>query len=142
MNIQDFEEKYRQALSEIYLESRQRYFTWLDQSKFRHSDFSSDTNDERIWVACLQDKPLGFISVWMPENFIHHLYVHPDHTNKGIGGALLEHCKQQVNKPLWLKCMKQNVAAMAFYKKRGWLIESDGQNEQTDYYLMKWDKVN
>ena len=142
MNIYDFREKHRQTLSEIYLESRRRHFTWLDQSKFRLADFSFDTEDEKIWVACEEEKPMGFISIWLPENFIHHLYVHPDHTNKGIGGALLQHCVEQVNQPMRLKCMKQNVEAMAFYKRKGWVIESDGHNELTDYYLMKWDRVN
>jgi GNAT superfamily N-acetyltransferase len=142
MNIRDFEEKHRQALSEIYLESRRRHFTWLDQSRFRLADFSSDTEDEKIWVACNRENPLGFISIWLPEKFIHHLYIDPDHTNKGIGGALLQHCMDQVDHPLRLKCMKQNVAAMAFYIKKGWVIESEGHNEQTDYYLMKWDEVN
>lgn len=142
MKIYNFEEKYRQALSTIYLESRCKSFTWLDQSQFHLDDFSSDTEDEKIWVACFREKPLGFVSVWLPENFIHHLYVHPDHTNKGIGGALLQHCVERVKRPMRLKCMKQNVAATAFYKKKGWIIESDGQNEQADYYLMKWDNVN
>lgn len=142
MKIYDFEEKHRKELSEIYLESRRRYFTWLDQTQFRWADFSSDTEDEKIWVACKQDKALGFISIWSPENFIHHLYVHPDHTNKGIGGALLQHCVEQVDQPMRLKCMKQNVTALAFYRKKGWVVESEGHNEQADYYLMRWDNVD
>ena len=142
MDICDFEEKYREQLRQIYLESRRRHFTWLDQSRFSDQDFDSDTESERIWVALNKDIPLGFVSVWMPESFVHHLYVHPDHTNQGIGGMLLQDCVQRVNNPLRLKCMKQNLAALAFYRSKGWAIESDGHNEQTDYYLMKWDKAN
>jgi len=141
MNIQDLEKNHLQALSDIYLRSRRKYFTWLDQSQFKLEDFSSDTEDERIWVAWEGTLPLGFISIWLPENFIHHLYVHPDHTNKGIGSALLQHCVEQLNQPMYLKCMKQNIEALAFYLKKGWVIETDGRNEQVDYYLMKWDRA-
>jgi len=105
MDICNFEEKYREQLRQIYLESRRRHFTWLDQSRFSDQDFDSDTESERIWV---------------------------------IGGMLLQHCMERVKKPLRLKCMKQNLGAMAFYKNKGWAIESDGHNEQTDYYLMRW----
>ncbi len=80
MEIKTFTDKYRNALRSIYLESRKSTFTWLETSTYQLLDFDQDTEAERIHVALEGDDVLGFISVWEPDNFIHHLYVlYPSH---------------------------------------------------------------
>ena len=62
---------------------------WLDSKQFCLADFDIDVEGEQIWVALCKGKPVGFISIWEPENFIHHLYISPEYTRKGIGARLL-----------------------------------------------------
>ncbi len=99
MNIRKFTESDRCTLQEVYLESRKRYFTWLDTSTFLLNDFDRDTEDEIIWVATDTNRPIGFISVWRPDNFIHNLFIAPDFIGRGFGTELLKKCLSRIGKP-------------------------------------------
>jgi len=90
-----------------------------------------------ILVAEDNDLLTGFISMWMPDNFIHHLFVHPDFMKKGIGRALLNAGLALTDGPATLKCLKRNNNALDFYKAQGWVIEEEGSDDSGDYYLMK-----
>jgi len=59
-------------LKEVYFQTRSQTFGWLSKQAIGPDDFEKDTEGERIWVAELEEKVVGFISVWEPENFIHH----------------------------------------------------------------------
>lgn len=136
MEIKTFSEQYRNALRSIYLESRKSTFTWLETSTYQLLDFDQDTEAERIHVALEGDDVLGFISVWEPDNFIHHLYV-SDHANGiGVGTQLLEIAKKLSDKPLTLKCMNKNDMALKFYTSKGFVIATQGSDDYCDYYLM------
>ena len=135
-----FNEKDRGALREIYFESRINAFTWLDNSLFNKNDFDSDTDGECIWVATVNGKPVGFISVWEPENFIHNLFVHPSSTGGGIGSALLNVCLKKIGRPARLKCLEKNIDARNFYLSKGWKIVSYGDGPEGKYQLMHLDK--
>ncbi len=74
MDTRLFSECDRNALRKIYLHSRKHAFDWMDSSLYKEDDFDRDTEGEKIWVATNGSKPVGFISVWEPDNFIHHLY--------------------------------------------------------------------
>ena len=145
-DIRLFQEHHRDALRKIYLESRSHFFTWLDVSSFKLQDFDLDTKGERIWVAfdhapghALSHKsPVGFASTWVPKNFLHNLYVAPQHTGKGIGKALLTTCMEHLGRPATLKCMESNKRALNFYLANGWVIKSQGMNEHGGYYVMKY----
>jgi len=71
MNIQVFIESNRCELRKIYLESRKQVFNWQNSKLFTLNDFDRDTEGEAIWVATDNNGPIGFISVWKPNNFIH-----------------------------------------------------------------------
>ena len=121
------------ALSSIYLQSRTKTFYWLETSVYAPEDFDSDTNGEKILVATLDGQACGFVSIWMPDNFIHHLYVHPHWVNKGIGKALLNAAMALFDAPLKLKCLEKNVNALAFYTSQGWVVKKEGQDEDGIY---------
>ncbi|MGF1742419.1 GNAT family N-acetyltransferase [Vibrio profundum] len=141
MEIKEYQDKYHGELSEIYLESRKSTFTWLDTSAFSTSDFNKDTQGERILVAFSGGQMVGFISIWEPENFIHHLYVSTDSHSQGIGSELLKSVKSTYE-DLSLKCMVNNKAAIRFYESKGFARESKERDSQGEYYLMKYRTKN
>ncbi len=139
MDTRLFGESDRKALREIYLKARIHAFVWRDSSLYREDDFDRDTKGEKIWVAANATNPVGFISVWEPENFIHHLFVHPKATGQGIGSALLKKCLHNIGRPAALKCDDQNSKARDFYLSKEWKKISVGNGPDGKYLLMHFD---
>jgi len=135
MKVEKYHSDFLETLSNIYLESRASTFTWLDTSSFSVLDFKKDTQGELILMAVSNEKIVGFISVWEPDNFIHHLYVSSERHNQGAGSQLLEAVKSNFGN-LSLKCMAANKAALAFYESKGFVRASQGTDSLGDYYLM------
>lgn len=135
-----FTEKDRGALQEIYFESRKSAFDWLDNFSFKKNNFDRDTDGECIWVATVKDKPVGFISAWEPENFIHNLFVHPSNIGMGVGSVLLHVCLEKIGRPASLKCLEKNIGARNFYLSKGWKIVSSCNGPDGQYQLMQFDK--
>ena len=135
-----FQEHDRDALRRVYYESRRHAFHWLRRTLFQLEDFDNDTEGERVWVAVKDNAPVGFAGIWEADNFLHHLYVAPEHLRQGIGSLLLSTCMNSWRRPVTLKCMKSNRDAIRFYRKHGWFIESEGVSAvYGEYYLMKLD---
>ncbi|UJB71943.1 GNAT family N-acetyltransferase [Acaryochloris sp. 'Moss Beach'] len=128
------------TLREIYLASRTVAFTWESPQGYQLEDFDQVTEDEVIWVATVGDRPVGFIAWWPPQNFVHHLFIDPHFTRRGIGSALLKSCLAQVGRPVSLKCVQRNASAIAFYVSQGWRIASTGQSPEGAYYRMVFDQ--
>lgn len=126
------------VLEQLYLTTRQHYFSWLDQRVLSPADFLRDTAGERVWVAERDNQVVGFISVWDSENYIHNLFVLPSHARQGIGAALLKECLKNIGRPARLKCVSENVSALAFYQAMGWQIIAEGVGSDGDYELMQY----
>ena len=139
MDTRIFSENDRFALQNIYIESRKHAFNWVDSSTFTQVDFDRDTEGELIWVAIEFDNPIGFISIWEPDNFIHNLFVHPDFVGCGSGTKLLDVCLNEIGKPMTLKCSKPNTNARKFYISRGWQVISEGIDPDGEYELMRYE---
>jgi ribosomal protein S18 acetylase RimI-like enzyme len=137
--IVEYTNAYADDLRRIYLESRQKTFYWLDTSAYRLNDFDQATQDEMIRVALVNNRAVGFVSWYVPANFIHNLFIDSVYTNQGIGKALLNHCLAELGRPARLKCLQQNVNALAFYQSQGWQIEKEGESADGPYYLMRLD---
>ena len=82
--------------------------------------FASQVEGEEIHVAEIDGGIAGFVSVWQPDQFVHHLYVMPQFQARGIGQALLRRCEEVYGLPLSLKCATGNEKAQRFYKRHGW----------------------
>ncbi|EGQ9702451.1 GNAT family N-acetyltransferase [Vibrio parahaemolyticus] len=137
MEIIKFQSHHLGAVRSLYLESRLATCTWLNTVEFDLSDFERDTEGESIWVAIESNKVVGFISIWAPDNFIHHLFVSPRNLRGGVGLKLLDLAKQW--KPcLSLKCLSQNGNATEFYLSQGFTIAETVDNGAESYHLMKW----
>ncbi|WP_299407241.1 GNAT family N-acetyltransferase [Acaryochloris sp. IP29b_bin.148] len=67
---------------------------------------------------------------------MHHLFVDPHFTRRGIGTALLHKRLSAIGRPASLKCIQRNIEAIAFYQSQGWQIMSSGTSTEGKYYLM------
>jgi GNAT superfamily N-acetyltransferase len=124
------------GLRQLYLDSRRDRFTWADPAQFALDDFDVAIQGEQVQVALKGEIIVGFIAWWPPDNFIHSLFVHPDHQRGGIGTTLLTACLAQVGRPVQLKCVQANAGALAFYRSHGWTIDGEGVGQDGAYYLM------
>lgn len=102
-------------------------------------EFKSITLNEEIYVATNREGMiLGFIGVWVPDKFIHHLYISPKQQHKGIAKLLLLKSIETYKLPLTLKCDDCNVNAKGFYEHCGLLAISAGVGDYgswTEYVL-------
>ncbi|MBO9583818.1 MAG: GNAT family N-acetyltransferase [Flavobacterium sp.] len=126
-----------QALRKLFLTERQRTFTDQDTSEFKLEDFDKQTQGEYILTALIDDIPVGFISIWMSNNFIHHLYVASPYQGKNIGTELLKAAIQKTTFPITLKCLVSNTKAIAFYIKKGFVEKSRGHSGNGTYILFE-----
>ena len=134
--VRPFEERDREALAAIYRDCRTEA-AWLPTA-VKESDFARDTQGEALLVAVgSDDEPEGFVSVWEPDAFIHHLYVRLGSRQKGIGTQLLESLRSRLPKPWTLKCVRANDGALTFYLRRGWLEISSGVGEDGPYAVLE-----
>lgn len=138
VKIRKATEKDYDSLREIYFTSREKNFTWSDKSRFKIEDFDNDTKDEFILVATKNEQILGFISLWVPDNFIHHLYVHPDFMGQQAGKGLLQASIEKFGMPLTLKCITENTKALTFYKSQGWQVKEEAMGPDGPYCLMEY----
>lgn len=124
-------------LRQIFLSVRQETFTWENPKSFLADDFDKETDGESIIVFVSDNSIVGFISVWEPDNFVHHLYVLPEYQNKGIGKRLLKTALTKLKKPITLKCITKNLEALNFYKRLGWKSIRSGADSKGKYLLLQ-----
>ncbi|UZR95225.1 GNAT family N-acetyltransferase [Chondrinema litorale] len=125
-------------LEKLYLQVRQQTFFWLDKDALQQASFIADTKGELILKAQVQGEIVGFISVWQPDNFIHHLYIKSDFQRNGVGRALLQKAISILDGPVTLKCLQQNTSAVNFYLKNNWLKKSEGFSYEGMYILFEY----
>jgi ribosomal protein S18 acetylase RimI-like enzyme len=96
------------------------YFFYQDQEYFRNRILQ----DDNVWVADVNDRPVGFMAI--KNDFIDHLYIHPDFQRLGIGARFLDFAKVSSPNHLWLYTLQLNAGARAFYEKHGFTAEKFG----------------
>ena len=104
-------------------------------------DFEKETDGELIFVASVNKQVSGYISIWQPDWFVHHLYVDPGFHGRGIGKGLMVFAAS-LAKPhvLSLKCQVANANAIGFYKSLGFIeTEERGVDEYGDWILLRKD---
>ncbi|HRE83771.1 MAG TPA: GNAT family N-acetyltransferase [Opitutaceae bacterium] len=127
------------ALSRLFVEVRRATFTWRDPHAFSEADFEEQTLGESVWLAeGASGEILGFISIWEPDAFIHHLYVLPAYQRQGIGRALLNHTRRWLPLPHRLKCLELNSRALRFYRQEGWVEIGQGGSQDDAYRHLEY----
>ncbi len=121
ISVRRAEPKDHPSLARIFLEARKNAFTWQDAAAFTLADFVHQTRGEILILAEDENGTvLGFISVWEPDSFVHHLFVDPLFQGRGIGTRLLESLRVWLPPPHRLKCLLANTRAHSFYLRKGW----------------------
>ncbi len=135
--VRPFAERDRVALAAIYCEC-QAEAAWLPSDVKGRSDFARDTEGEAILVAVgSDDEPVGFVSVWEQDKFIHHLYVRNGSRQRGIGRELLNSLGTRLPMPWKLKCLSANDGALAFYISLGWREVSSDIGEDGPFAVLE-----
>ncbi|WP_322065845.1 GNAT family N-acetyltransferase [Burkholderia ubonensis] len=126
------------VLRELFLRSRRETFFWQPGDAFRLTDFDVQTKGERLLVAEDDGRRLaGFVSVWEPDHFIHHLYVDRSLHRRGIGRALLRALPGWPATRYRLKCLRANAPALAFYRASCFTEIGVGAAEDGEYLLLE-----
>jgi GNAT superfamily N-acetyltransferase len=130
-------EKDIDALRNLFFKTRLTTSSFADTSQYNLSDFDKATEDEYIFIALLDESLIGFISVWVADNFIHHLYVEEKFQNQRVGTLLLNNVLHKFGYPVRLKCEESNTKALRFYKQRGFIEKEKGRSEIGTYILLE-----
>jgi GNAT superfamily N-acetyltransferase len=88
---------------------------------------------EEILVARINGQIAGFAAVWLPDRFVHHLFVAPEHQHQGVGRALVAAWIERAGLPLELKCLEANLPARRFYETGGWQPRETAQGPDGPY---------
>ena len=126
------------ALRELFLHSRRETFVWQPAGAFQLADFEVQTEGERLRIAEDDGGRLaGFVSVWEPDHFIHHLHVDRPRHRSGVGRALLRALPGWPATRYRLKCLRANAPALAFYAACGFVEIGAGHAEDGEYLLLE-----
>lgn len=94
---------------------------------------------QKIFVLLNPEQIVGFIA--FDDEWVHHLYLHPQAVGKGFGEKLLKIAKAS-SQTLQLWAFQRNTRAIKFYEKHGFRIiqETDGagNEEREPDVLMEW----
>jgi GNAT superfamily N-acetyltransferase len=123
MHIRPLKTTEFETVCNIYDRSRGNVDCFADES-ISLQEMIRLTQGEEIAVAALDDQDgctlTGFISIWSPEKFVHHLYVDPKYQGRGVATKLIAYAKKIHGMPLRLKCLVANESACRFYEASGW----------------------
>ncbi|WP_031527593.1 GNAT family N-acetyltransferase [Dyadobacter crusticola] len=130
-----FKESDHAELAALYERVMRETFYWFDEARLQEANFDDDTENEFIVVARVGEKLAGFASVWLPDNFIHHLYIDSAFQGMGIGKGLLANVVKRLQGNATLKCLVLNTRAVAFYKNNGWKTLAVSDSDDGEYIL-------
>jgi GNAT superfamily N-acetyltransferase len=135
VSVRAFEPDDQAICAQIFLKGRRDAFHWANQAHFALADFVAATEKDTIWVARTDAGVVGFISVFVRDNYIHNLFVDGTVRRRGIGTTLLTFVLERVGRPAGLKCWTANASACVFYQKRGWKEKERGHGALGEYIL-------
>ena len=130
--IRDYAASDLEQVAEVYNLSRAP-LDCFSTDEVTAAQFAPLIRGEDLQVAMSGEFILGFVAVWRPETFIHHLYILPAHQREGIARALIQSCVQRYGYPLSLKSLRANAQACAFYEKNDWMALETGTGPDGPY---------
>lgn len=127
-----------ERLEEVFLITRQTTFEDR-KGEFTIGDFVESTVSDHVWVAEIDNIIVGFISVYLQDNFIHNLFVDPQYQGCSVGSKLLLFAEDKLLRPMTLKIAIDNLKACSFYEKYGWYNAGEFNEAPEPYILYKKD---
>jgi ribosomal protein S18 acetylase RimI-like enzyme len=126
-------------LFKLYNKKTKQTTTWLDKDEVTLEDFSDQVEVETIYIAYEEEKMVGFLTFYVPDNFIHLFFVDATSQGSGIGSKLLaEIVSDFEGEEISLKCLIHNNAAISFYERKGFtIVETHELEKNQGYHLMK-----
>ena len=124
-----------EALENLFKLTRQDTFILRPAEEFKIGDYVKSTQEDEVWLAEEAGVILGFVSIYPPDNFIHHLFVHPARQGQGIGKQLLQIAEENLGRPMTLKAAIDNPRSFSFYEKYGWHQISIHEDLEEPYIL-------
>jgi GNAT superfamily N-acetyltransferase len=95
--------------------------------------------EDAVWVAETEGAVVGYVG--FRDDWIDHLYVHPDRQGQGIGPALLAKALAD-GRPKQLWAFQENARARRFYEARGFrpveFTDGAGNEEKTPDVRYVW----
>ena len=124
-------------LEVLFQLTRRATFSKRDPDEFQIGDYTKSTNEDEVWVAHDANQIVGFVSIYKPDNFLHNLFVHPNHQCRRIGSQLLKVAEANLAATVSAKIAMDNIKACAFYEKNGWRLVSIHKDADEPYLLYK-----
>ncbi|MGJ0847765.1 N-acetyltransferase [Tissierella praeacuta] len=129
------------SIMKIWLEANIIAHNFIPEDYWKSNyDFVKEVLPESTVLVYEEDEETkGFIGI-MENSYIAGLFVDPKYQSNGIGSRLIEKCKE--NYPiLKLDVYAKNLKAVQFYKKHGFKIERERENDETKEieYSMIWE---
>ncbi|WP_448191682.1 GNAT family N-acetyltransferase [Azospirillum sp. sgz301742] len=121
----------------IFLDARRKAFPWQPADRFGLDDYYDCVEDELVLVAEVDDEVVGFVSIDLPERFIHTLFVDPVWQQRGIGTMLLREALRELRGSAQLTCAARNAAARAFYEHNGWIPVPGASDDREAHVLYR-----
>lgn len=130
--IRDYRSEDFDAVTILWRVSREKSLPEFQRAKghffYEDQDYFRDhiLRQNQVFVVENDHRPVAFMA--MRDDFIDHLYVHPDHQQRGVGKALLDLARQRSPEHVWLYTLQINTQARAFYEKNGFVAEKFGMS--------------
>lgn len=136
VEVREAEEADWLELEMIFHANRADGTAWLDADR-PQGTLRQQSEGEKILVAEIRSKVVGFVAIWEPESFIHHLYVDLCHQGRGIGRLLVGEVQKRSSGAMRLKCVEKNKRALEFYLGSGWKEVGRGESGDGAYLLLE-----
>jgi GNAT superfamily N-acetyltransferase len=114
------------ACAEVFLAGYRQAFPSHPPDYYVPQRYYESIVGEDQWVAAVGYEIIAVLSIYWPENFVHSLYVLPEHQGRGIGRRLLATVLCRAKGVCELKCDRANARAIRFYRKLGWREVGEG----------------
>jgi ribosomal protein S18 acetylase RimI-like enzyme len=142
--IKKLEESKIDNIMKIWLETNISAHDFISKDYWKQNyDFVKKVLPEaNIFVYEEDGEIKGFIGI-LEESYIAGLFILNKYQNEGIGSKLLEKCKEDYS-ILSLDVYAKNLKAIKFYKKHGFKIEKEKENDDTKEieYSMRWNDIH
>ncbi|HEY4029749.1 MAG TPA: GNAT family N-acetyltransferase [Caulobacteraceae bacterium] len=123
--------------AEIYVRAGRAAFTWAEPELFRESNIIAWAEEgETLYLAIDGGRPVGMMSLWRPDDFVHNLFVDIGAQGRGVGAALLQFAFAIAKGPVTLKCDAFNARALRFYARHGMIEAQYGSREVGGPYVL------